>query len=381
MKKYFLMKFYDMKLSAFLVLFVCMAYQANAQIKVISNGNVGLRLRPASFNENPERQVHMRGVLLIDSFGITSGSEIGILLRKYNATTNPYCDFGIDLDGGGFNIFRGWPNAGWGNFKFFIKESNSYVGINTGTPSYLLDVNGSLRCYSFTNSSDERLKSNIKDIVNGLDVIQQLSPKIYDLAVPINDQSSSTKKLPEGANYVKPEPEIFKNQTGFLAQDVKKTLPHIVSVDEQGYHSLNYIGLIPYLVDAIKEQNKQIEALQEQIQGCCSVYASDDDTRARRGEVSTGSNANSVDDASLEQNAPNPFHQQTTIAYTIPENCRNSSIHIYNLNGAELRSYAISQKGRGSITVDAGSLKAGMYLYTLICDGKEVATKKMILTQ
>lgn len=322
----------------------------------------------------------MRGVLLLDTFGLSSGSEMGIIFRKYNASTNPYCDWGFDLDGGGFNIFRGWPNSNWGNFKLFIKENNSYVGVNTGTPSYQLDVNGSLRCYSFTNSSDERLKSNIKDIVNGLEVIQNLNPKIYDLTVPINDQTTSTKKLPEGAYYVNPEPEIFKNQTGFLAQEVNKYLPHLVSVDDQGYHSLNYIGLIPYLVDAIKEQNKQIEALQEQIQGCCSVY-SKDDMRARIGGNETDVGVNSVEYASLEQNAPNPFHQQTTIAYTIPENCRNSSLHIYNLNGAELRSYDIIQKGRGSIAVDAGSLKAGMYLYTLICDGKEVATKKMILTQ
>ena len=252
----------NVKLLVCMIFLTTIGYHANAQIKVISNGNVGLRLPPASYNENPERQVHMRGVLLIDSFGITNGSEIGFLLRKYNATTNPYCNFGVDLDGGGFNIFRGWPNSSWGNFKFFIKDNNSYVGINTGNPSYQLDVNGSLRCYSFTNSSDERLKSNIKDIVNGLDVIQQLNPKIYDLTVPINDQSTSTKKLPEGAIYKDPEPEVFKNQTGFLAQEIDKILPHLVSKDEQGYLSLNYLGLIPYLVDAIKEQDKQIETLQ-----------------------------------------------------------------------------------------------------------------------
>jgi hypothetical protein len=82
----------------------------------------------------------------------------------------------------------------------------------------------------------------------------------------------------------------------------------------------------------------------------------------------------------LEQNAPNPFHQQTTIGYTIADNCQNSSLHIYNLNGKEIRSYVITQKGKGNITIEAGNLQAGMYLYTLICDGKEIATKKMILT-
>ena len=239
-------------------------------------------------------------------------------------------------------------------------------------------MNGSLRCYGFTNSSDERLKTNIADIRNSLDVILQLNPKIYDLTVPANDQSISEKELPEGAKYAQPDPEILKNQTGFLAQEISETLPHLVSKDDQGYLSLNYIGLIPYLVDAIKEQNKEIEALREQIGECCSVHIGDD-ARARSGRFEED-NANSGSHASLEQNVPNPFHQQTTISYTIPENCRNSSLHIYNLNGAEIRSYAITQKGRGSTIVDAGSLKVGMYLYTLICDGREVATKKMILT-
>jgi hypothetical protein len=45
------------------------------------------------------------------------------------------------------------------------------------------------------------------------------------------------------------------------------------------------------------------------------------------------------------------------------------------------RSCAINQRGSGSITIQANELKAGMYLYTLIADGAEVGTKKMILTK
>jgi len=55
-------------------------------------------------------------------------------------------------------------------------------------------------------------------------------------------------------------------------------------------------------------------------------------------------------------------------------------LHIYDLNGVELKSYVINQKGKGNFIVEGNSLKAGMYLYTLICDGREIATKKMILT-
>jgi hypothetical protein len=50
------------------------------------------------------------------------------------------------------------------------------------------------------------------------------------------------------------------------------------------------------------------------------------------------------------------------------------------MNGVEIKSYNITQKGKGSLTIDGYSLATGMYLYTLICDGREIATKKMILT-
>ncbi|MCO5230343.1 MAG: tail fiber domain-containing protein [Chitinophagales bacterium] len=371
MNKYFLIVSSNMKFLVFLTFFISIGHHANAQIKVISDGKVGVGV------SNPTERLHVNGFMLMGPKPGGTYADGIKFTRSANYPTDP-AEWGIDTDKG-FNIWKPHPSVNSGNFKIFIKDTTGYVGINTGTPSYRLDVNGTLHCVGFTNSSDERLKSNIADIKNSLDLVLQLNPKSYDLTIPINDQSSSSKFLSEGGEYLVQEPEILKNQTGFLAQEIRKTLPHLVSEDNQGFLSLNYIGLIPYLVDAIKEQNKQIEALQEQIQGCCSVYATDD-LRARNGGVDTDAGVNSADYASLEQNIPNPFHQQTVIAYTIPENCRNSSIHIYNLNGAELRSYTISQKGRGSITVDAGSLKAGMYLYTLICDGKEVATKKMILT-
>lgn len=342
-----------------------------AQIKVISNGNVGINV------SNPAGKLHVNDMLLLGPKPSIPYSEGIRFTRSANYPTDP-AEWGIDTDKG-FNIWKPFPSANNGNYKIFIKDTTGYVGINTGTPSYRLDVNGTFRCYGFTNSSDERLKTNITDIKNSLDIVLKLNPKIYDLKIPINDQSSSSKFLLEGAGYPVQEPEVLKNQTGFLAQEVSKTLPHLVSKDDQGYFSLNYIGLIPYLVDAIKEQNKQIEALQEQIQECCSVNINNDNGAMNK-KSSADVGVSSGDYASLEQNAPNPFHQQTTIAYTTPENCQNSSLHIYNMNGAEIRSYAITQKGKSSITVEAGNLQAGMYLYTLICDGKEIATKKMILT-
>jgi len=56
-------------------------------------------------------------------------------------------------------------------------------------------------------------------------------------------------------------------------------------------------------------------------------------------------------------------------------------IYIYNMSGMQIKSISIPEKGYGTITINGSDLQAGMYLYTLIVDGKEVDTKRMILTK
>jgi hypothetical protein len=51
------------------------------------------------------------------------------------------------------------------------------------------------------------------------------------------------------------------------------------------------------------------------------------------------------------------------------------------MQGTLLKQYPLNTKGESSITIFANEFKAGMYLYSLITDGKETDTKRMILTQ
>ena len=56
-----------------------------------------------------------------------------------------------------------------------------------------------------------------------------------------------------------------KPQVGFLAQEVEKLLPEAVTKDDQGYYAVNYSAVVPVLVEALKEQQQQIEKQQQQI--------------------------------------------------------------------------------------------------------------------
>ncbi len=53
-------------------------------------------------------------------------------------------------------------------------------------------------------------------------------------------------------------------QVGLIAQELEKVYPELVFTDADGYKSVNYAQLTPVLIEAIKEQQAQIEALKQQ---------------------------------------------------------------------------------------------------------------------
>jgi len=83
--------------------------------------------------------------------------------------------------------------------------------------------------------------------------------------------------------------------------------------------------------------------------------------------------------ALLYQNAPNPFSQNTVIKYFVPYESKQSFLYVYDLKGTQLRSYNLN-KGDCNVTIYGNELIAGVYLYSLVVDGRMVDTKQMILT-
>lgn len=83
----------------------------------------------------------------------------------------------------------------------------------------------------------------------------------------------------------------------------------------------------------------------------------------------------------LYQNNPNPFGTETSIGFNIVKMQQSAFIAIYDLNGRELYKYAVTAKGKGSVAVSGEKLVPGQYLYSLIVDGREEATKKMVVSK
>ena len=77
---------------------------------------------------------------------------------------------------------------------------------------------------------------------------------------------------------------------------------------------------------------------------------------------------------------PNPFSERTTIEVTIPESTTNAALFIYDMNGKQVKQINITERGKTNVSITSEGLEPGMFLYSLIADGKIVSTKKMILT-
>ncbi len=93
------------------------------------------------------------------------------------------------------------------------------------------------------STSDERLKKNIKPIDNALTDICQLEGVTFDWK------------------------DTGTQGQGFIAQQVEPIIPDVVNTDEDtGMKSINYVGLIGHLVEAIKTQQTQIDDLKAEIQ-------------------------------------------------------------------------------------------------------------------
>ncbi len=197
----------------------------------------------------------------------------------------------------------------------------------------------------------------------------------------------------------------YQNRThiGFLAQNFQKVFSDLVYSDKNGLLSIDYLAVIPLLVEAVKSlsaQNEsdsllitqlsssintlsnQVSSLTTQLNQCCSKSTKAVTTSDQK-QIGSNDPTQSLapaDIATLSQNTPNPFSQNTTIGYYLPSNVVNAVIYIYNLQGAQINSISISDRGNGSIVISGNSLSAGMYIYSLITDGTLIDTKRMILT-
>jgi hypothetical protein len=222
--------------------------------------------------------------------------------------------------------------------------------------------------------SDERLKSNIEVMPSILDKVNQLKPTTY--------QFKTADNTPEGNT-----PESY----GFLAQDVQKIFPHLVThhvVKERNLdtYTLNYNGFGVIAIKGIQELQQTIQGQENKISTLEGYIAKQDERIAKLeaalGAISNGFiNLNNAEliGVSLEQNHPNPADQNTTFSYTIPAGA-NAQIRVYDTSSGKLVKTLVAP-AEGKVQMNTTGLQPGNYIYTLMVNGKLTFSKQMILSK
>ncbi|WP_221658688.1 tail fiber domain-containing protein [Bacteroides salyersiae] len=245
---------------------------------------------------------------------------------------------------------------------------------------------------SFLTASDGYYKDNVVDINNGLDKIKKIRGVTYTLKnqdIILLNQNNIEENCLLDTNILRSsvpteiintiKTERLRKKAGFIAQELEEVFPEAVYTLPNGKKAIAYSEIIPLLVEAIKEQQSEIDELkQSEIIRTGSVISDETDETEH---IDTNSLMDNRLNAKLYSNIPNPFKEQTVISFFIPETASQASIHIYNLQGNQIKQIRIEKKGHGSVVINGYELTPGMYMYTLIVDGKEIDTKKMILTE
>lgn len=240
--------------------------------------------------------------------------------------------------------------------------SKVYIG-TTGNPTYRIYVDDIYQANMYT-LSDLRIKENINSIEAGLSKVLQLQPVTYNLK-----QSS----------FPKSDTNQLKDKSGFIAQQVMSVIPSAAGyIEESDMYTIEYNALIPYLVKAIQELSQTVEEQSLEIAELSSLAQGGSGIQNAPRQLG-GENGSTKKENKLYQNSPNPFSVQTEIKYDLGTETPNAFIYIYNLQGEQKKAYTIDNTG--TLTIRANELNPGMYLYTMVVEGKIIGTKRMIVTQ
>jgi hypothetical protein len=228
------------------------ATNSNALV-VKGNAHVGIN------KDSPEVQLHVVGQQYFEfNTTTTEGTKFE------NNTSGGTIQIGFqqnDTDGmhhrAYIKVKRDSNGTYGGKMEFFVRQhntaaqlrsltlrSNGYVAILKETPSYQLDVTGSIRATSDVIAfSDRRVKENIVTIDSALEKVTKL----------------------RGVTYTRKDIDDKSTKVGVIAQEVLDILPEVVEKDDEGKYSVAYGNMAGVFIEAIKELKAEVDSLKQEI--------------------------------------------------------------------------------------------------------------------
>ncbi|MGV9011775.1 MAG: tail fiber domain-containing protein [Flavobacteriales bacterium] len=297
-----------------------------------------------------------------------STASIGVQGRSYATATRNigvYAYHGVDSANTSTPV---------GNYGLFATTSGNVNGTDwAGWFQGRVTVNGSGYIPAAWNiTSDGNLKTNVEDLANATELLEQLQPKRYDFLVEEHPEIA----LPTGT------------QLGLIAQEVETILPEWIKQvvipatydDSTGVQltpseeikTMNYIGLIPLLIAGFKEQSVRIDYLEAQISQCCASQG--------QGMAPNNGGQRTAPVEELQKQRlliiPNPVADLTTLEYYVPK-AGQVSLQVSTSDGKPLSTLReeLAEAGTYNYAWNTTKLAAGTYFCTFMLDGAVVVKR------
>lgn len=302
-----------------------------------------------------------------DRFVLYADNTNGLLMEGPRATNS---NGGTRLP-----VTLGWRGDATPGIYITHSGISPRVGIGTNNPVFALSVNGAVgpttdgnrslgsTLYRWSQlwavnatiqTSDLNAKTNIQDLKYGIKDIMELRAVTYDW-----------KENPNGT------------RIGFIAQELENTINEVV-VNEEGRYGVRYTEIIPVLVKGIQEQQITIETQNAKI---AKLEKDVEEIKTLLKQQGTLPKTSESSVSNYIQIRPNPTYGKTSVDYSITENYTTAKLIVYNELGQMVGEYKVTQKGMGSVDVDATSFSGGIYFCNLVVDGNIKEVKKFIVSK
>ena len=379
------------------------AITASAQLKVNSSGKVGiqttltnLQSRLTVGNVSPadasvgiastpdvmnKNNIGVEGAVNANS-SYTSDKNYGVLGIVSSMNNNHGRNYGVSgMIGplgqhyGGAGVYGAYSTT---YYSSPTNISGAYAGYFVG-PVY---VTGNMTVPNMFTATDSRLSDNLvslgerdnggkatlENILN-MNVVEynlksQLSEEMPDIIAP-----EKAEEIRTSYEFLKKKDEemVSRRHFGVDAKELQKVYPDLVLVGQDGYLSVNYSELVPLLIRSIQALKQELDEVKSKSNARKRAATAIDPSLAASGNI-------------LYQNTPNPFKEQTVIRFKLTEEVKDASICIFDMKGKLLKKLPISS-GMESVSIGGYELGEGMFLYSLIVNGQEIDTKKMVITK
>lgn len=243
-------------------------------------------------------------------------------------------------------------------------DRNNITKIEESSP--IIDKLSNLKILSYQEQTNQTL--GLSDAVNSNNDQTSYSYDTFNTGtIPSSDEINTYE---DNNNTVC---ESMSDTRYFLdINTLSEYFPEFVYHDKVGNIRIDYVGMIPLLVKSIAELREYIYNLELNHK---IINKSNQETTSNIKNITS----NTSTEIELKQNIPNPFNTSTKIPITLPENVKDASICIYDLSGKLIKKISIKERGLVQININAQDFYHGVFLYSLITDGRCIDTKKLII--